>query len=139
MTRAKKNETAETPKDPSRKSSTELREVEWGGFINLRLSERQKDDFKAWFADNNTFVTDKLAEMLIDGGKLSFSFSRDNDTFSCTLTGMLLRSSDKRYGTSAYARDWWTAAALLVYKHYVVAETNWDDFRPKTQTFDDLG
>lgn len=139
MTRRIKDNEDKAQKPSPKSSAAKPTELEWGGFINLRLTELQKNDFKIWFTDNNDTVSDRVESLLIDGFKLSIAFNADNDTFSASVIGCLLVSSQKRYAVSAYAPNWWQAIALVIYKHFVIAEQKWDDFKPSKQGFDDIG
>ncbi|HET8671976.1 MAG TPA: hypothetical protein VFM05_15575 [Candidatus Saccharimonadales bacterium] len=127
----------------SRKSGTPLagRQDNWGGFINVRLSEEDKAAFAVWSADRGGSHWSDFAEYLAKGFKFSLSYDPDGDFYLATFTaeGKELIGVDLRCCLTARAPEWETAVSLLMFKHEVLAHENWGSYRPAENRFDRLG
>lgn len=126
MPRAKKVDkpTSERP------TSTKQIEPEWGGFLNLKLDDADRERFDAWLEEHGGRVGAFLDDALIAGLKFSLSNDAENECYIATLTGLLIPSHNTRYAASARAGTVSEATALICYKHFVLAEGNWFDFLP---------
>jgi len=138
MARSGKNGTSEPRKpDPVVKAS----DVPWGGYVDLRLDEDDKQQFAVWSeAEQQSFWLD-FVELLGKGFKFGLSYDQSGDFYltSFTAFGKELIGLQDRWCLTARAPDWETAVALLLFKHLVLAQENWGNFRPKTQRFDNFG
>lgn len=127
MPRAKKS--PETGK-PNKTTTERQIDPEWGGFLNLKLDEADKERFGTWYAAAETTVGSLLDDAMIDGLKVSIAYDTENECYIATFTGKLIPAHDTRYAASARAGTYWEAVALMCYKHFVVCEGNWFDFLP---------
>lgn len=131
-------------KTPGRKSTPSNRPVPryfaendapWGGFLNARLDDDLKARFAAWFDDNGGKVWQLLDDAVSEGLKYSLAYDGENEAYIATLTGRLCLSLEQRWAASARAGTWEEATALVLWKHFVLAEGNWDMFRPSKGDF----
>lgn len=107
------------------------KEAEWGGFVNIPMTDKDKETYTAWFTVNETFLTESVAELVWAGLKLSVVFDCDNDCYIATFTGKGHPQFAMRMAMSARHRDLLNAIGLLVFKHYVMADRDWTQFTPK--------
>lgn len=107
----------------------------WGGFLNARMDDARKAQFDDWFTNYSSKVWSSLDDAVGEGLKFSLSYDAENEAYVATLTGRLCLSLDQRWAASARAGTWEEACALVLFKHYVLAEGNWDDFRPSKGDF----
>lgn len=127
MPRAKKDQT--TPKQEKTTSQRQI-EPEWGGFLNMKLDDADKERFDGWLVENASRVGSALEDALNEGIKFSLSYDAENECYIATFTGKLIPAHDTRYAASARAGTVNEGIALIVYKHFVLAEGNWFDFLP---------
>lgn len=111
----------------------------WGGFINVRLAEEDKLKFAEWWDDAGVDVPQVMQDLVGLGAKLGVSYDGENECFITTLMGRLVGETDDRYCMVTRAGTFSEAWALMCWKHLVVAEGEYGDFRPKTGKFDHWG
>lgn len=108
--------------------------AEWGGFLNILMTENMKKEFAVWLQQNNEAIWPLAQDIMGEGGKISFSFDAMNDCFIVTLTGALCSDDNLRYATSSRAPDVFTSLALLVWKHLEYAGGDYVSQRDNTKT-----
>lgn len=95
-------------------------DAKWAGFLNVRLSDDDTDDFTEWLKSAQLESGwELLASCLMSGLKMSLSRDEEHSAYICTFTGDLLREGCRRAITSR-APVWSTAVLLMVYKHCVL-------------------
>jgi len=94
--------------------------LDWGGYLNMRLSPEQKKDFETWYREMGDDVWELFIQTLMEGMKVSFVYDPDNDTYTVSLMNSprCTCGVNALYVLSAYAQDWRVAVALVLYKHY---------------------
>lgn len=107
------------------------KDADWGGFVNIPVSEQDKEKFNAWFTENEAVLVDALSDLIFAGLKFSCVFDADNDCFIATLTGKGSPGLPLRMAMSARAGDYVTGVGLLLYKHFILADSDWGQFTPK--------
>lgn len=103
-------------------------EAGWGGFINVRLSDKQREDFHSWEASNSAHIGAYYEDHLCEGVKFSASYDRENECFIVSYTGRLVAISPDRFCVTSRAGTLPQALALAVYKHEVMAEGDYIRF-----------
>lgn len=112
----------------------------WGGFINIRLDDDQKEAFYAWEGDNGQFVPAYVDEMLGAGCKLSLSYDADHECYVVSVTGALVAASPKsRFCSNSRAGTLPQALALTVWKHLVLALGDYGNYKPRDGSFSSFG
>jgi len=111
----------------------------WGGYVNIKLSDAQKLEFKDWFAERASESTDILIEFLNQGGKLSVVFDRQHDSFVVTYTGALMGGSPDRFAASSRSASLDEALAIMAWKHGYLAEGDYGNWRPFGNTMEHWG
>jgi len=113
------------PPPPSKRD-----EVEWGGFINLKLYKEDAAAFKEWVSHHGQEVWVELDNVVCAGLKYSLGWDSENDCYTTSFTGQGVLSDPKRYCLTARAGTFEEATALLMYKHAVMLGGDWGNFRP---------
>lgn len=128
---------SEDPKEPRR--YTCLPDALWGGFINIRISDSQRDDFHDWEAANATHIAAYHEDLLYQGIKTSFAYDDENQAFIVTFTGRLVDMVQSRYSVSSRAATLLQSLSLAVYKHVVLAEGDYIRFSSGVKQFMQFG
>ena len=127
----------------SRTSSSldKLEDLEWGGFINVRIDEDDKVQFEIWSEGNRSNLWVDFQEYLSRGFKFSLSYDPKGDFYLATFTaaGVKLIGIDLRCCLTARAPVWEVAIALLMFKHEVLAKGNWGNYLPSQLKFANFG
>jgi len=109
-------------RDP--KSKKEKYQFQFRGFVDVKLSDVQRDAFSSWDVHDEELY--EIVATVVQGGfKLSTTYNSGNDTFTATLTGQNGTGDADGYSMSSFAPDWYNALRLLVFKHTVILEGDW--------------
>jgi len=114
-------------------------EATWGGFINIRINDKQREDFHDWEAANAAHVAGYFEDHLSEGMKISFAYDDENQAFIVTYTGRLVNMVGMRYAVSSRAGTVTQAMALAAYKHEVLAEGDYIRFSSSVKEFMQFG
>jgi len=107
------------------KKTNQVKKAEWKGYHKINLSREQNEDFEA--NHSQTQVTFAELDILCNNGyKFSLSWDDYNTGVSASLYAQSKKMEWAGYTLTAWAGDAQTATALLLYKHYVVAEEQWE-------------
>lgn len=135
MPRAKKTPNPQKKKAPIRRYARKAhRDCEWGGFVNVRMDEQRKADFRDWWSENEDLVPVWLSETLMDGMKYSVTYDSDHACFIATFTGTAYGDTDFLQAMSARASSITEATALLLFKHGVLGHGDWLTFDGEKRT-----
>jgi hypothetical protein len=117
--------TGETGKPVSKK------EVEWGGFIEIRLTVETTHEFENWLLREPERYWTDFHEAVASGLKFGLSYDVQGDFWLATFTGSgnTLIGLDNRYCLTARGEQWQRALALLCFKHFEVASGDWGQFK----------
>ena len=110
-------------------------EAPWGGFINIRLDDEQKSTFTAWFEDNRQAVSQLLEDALFEGIKHGMAYDRKNSCFIVTFTGALVFGSTERYVATSRAGTMLEALGLATWKHFVLCDGDYGNYKPGNGSF----
>lgn len=138
MTRTKRNTGAG---EAGAGTPANLNDMEWGGFINVRMSDEDKTAFRFWANERDSHMWVDFQELVSRGFKFGLSYDPVGDFYLATFTagGAALIGIDARCCLTARAPGWEESISLLIFKHEVLAKGNWGTFRPKTMRFDNFG
>jgi hypothetical protein len=107
-------------------------EVVWGGFIDLRLNDADREAYNAWTSDNEIDLWALFDDCLGKGLKYSCSWDSENECYVSTFTATLELSIKYRYVLTSRSSSWERSLFLLLFKHYVLLKENWATFKPST-------
>lgn len=112
----------------------------WGGFINIRLTEEQVNEFEVWEETNKAYVTSYFDEIIGSGVKASFSYDADHECYILALTGALMGTTPgSRFCSTSRAGSFAQVVALTVWKHVVLARGDYGNYAPKHGSFMSFG
>jgi len=137
----KKSTASASPKQPTSNLPYYLpTDAEWGGFINIRLSEEQVAEFWHWYTENADGWTQWLPDLLSVGLKITFSFDPQNNCHICSVTGALVSEApDARFCSNSRSAALTEVIALTYWKHAVLARGDYGRYRPKDGLFLSFG
>lgn len=104
----------------------------WGGFINLRVTDEQKDHFAIWFDANRSLIDSSLEDTLSEGMRFGLAYDAENECFIATFTGKGVASIGQRYCLTSRAGTIPESIALLLWKHWILCDGDWGDFNVRT-------
>jgi hypothetical protein len=91
-------------------------------FVNIRLTVKQKETFKAWFLENESELPNLLAVFLTAGYKLSLKFDSEHNCYIASATCFDDSMENHNKCLSSRSQDWLEAMALNLYKTDVLSE-----------------
>jgi len=97
---------------------------EWKGFRDFKLTAEQLEGFGSFDTDDDDLM-DLVQTTLVEGYKLTLTYSGQSDTYNCALTCNAEKHANQGYTMSAFAPSAYTALKLLMYKHHVLLESDW--------------
>jgi len=104
-------------------------EAVWGGFINIRLDDEQKAQFYAWLEGNSQFISGYIEDLLGEEAKITIVYDIANQCYVVTVAGTLVGGSTERYVSSSRAATLPETLALTAWKHFVLAEGDYGNYR----------
>jgi len=108
----------------------------WGGFVNIRLSDEQKDQYFSWLRENAANASALFTDMLGSGIKATFSYDLEHSCFIVAVTGALMGGSpNTRFVSTSRSSDLADAISLTVWKHFILASGDYGNYRPKDSSF----
>jgi len=99
---------------------------DWKGFKDFRLTADQLEGFAA-FDTHDDDLMDLVQATLANDYKLTFTYNGQSDTYNAAATSNGEKDPNKGYTMSAFAPSMYAALRLLMYKHWVLLEQNWDN------------
>jgi len=113
----------------------------WGGYLNMRLDQQQKEQFHFWYRELGDDVWELFLQALSQGMKFSLVYDPETDTYTASLTNSprCTCGVSSLYVLSAYAQNWQQAVALVLFKHFVLLGGTWENYRPFKSVQDKLG
>lgn len=138
---AKRSPRKPKPEDTQRQNRTYHldSDADWGGFINIRLTDDQKLEFSTWYEENVNQGGFILDDLLGQGMKVGFSYDDENQCYICTFTGALVRDSAERWCMTTRASTFAEVIALSCWKHVHLAHGEYGGFAPKRGNFPNWG
>lgn len=111
--------------------------IDFAGFVRSDLGADERENFVTW---QDTLSLEQVAQGVIQivdtGYKLSVGYDKNNDSCFATLTNRDGDSRFRGYALSSFAGDSITALKLMIYKHVVLADGDWEYFgEVGTQSF----
>lgn len=107
-------------------------EAPWGGYVNLRVSEDERQDFDDWTVEEAASLGRYLETATVEGLKLSVTYDAENSSYIATFTGAGCHGDKARYCLTARSSDLTEAINLLLYKHLVLLDGDWGAYAPST-------
>jgi hypothetical protein len=104
---------------------------EFKGFINIRLTDADKEALVAGVGETDTTtLIDNAAALLYEGYKLSFAYDKTSGSVQATLACWQEGHPDCGHAISSRNPDFIMALHSLLHKHFNVARECWTAFAP---------
>ena len=112
---------------PKAKKSSSKTEFTYRGYANINITESLEASAEAYIKDDKNVWYDFQAN-LIRGLSIKVYFDSESESFKAVATDFNPESPNHGMSLAAYASDWYTAIAVLLYKHTAIAEGDWTSF-----------
>jgi hypothetical protein len=99
--------------------------TDWKGFKDFRLTAEQLEGFGLFDTDDDDLM-DLIQVSLAEGYKVTLTYNGQSDTYNCAMTCNAEKHKNQGYTMSAFAPTAYMAMKLLMYKHAVLLEGDWD-------------
>lgn len=93
-------------------------------FVEIRLDDKQKAEFKSKYSKDGQSLLALLDETVKNGYKLSIGYDTNNNCVIASLTCREPNDTNFNYVMTSRAADCWEATALAMYKHHFVVDDN---------------
>lgn len=104
-------------------------DADWGGYVNIRLSDDAVAEFELWSGAPECDWWGMYCELVAEGARVTCVSDPANDCYIMSATTCGWHGGTSRWTLQARAESVQRAAALLVYKHYIVAEGDWGKWK----------
>lgn len=104
----------------------ETNQLTWKGFKDFRLTADQLEGFGMWDAHDEDLL-DLVQGVIAQGYKLTFSYNGQSDTYNAAMTCNIEKHPHQGFTMSAFAPAFYPALRLLMYKHWILADGDWDN------------
>lgn len=109
----------------NKNKSTKVTKAEWKGYHKVNLTTEQNALFEAQYLSMPLLWSD--IDILVNNGyKFSLGWDDYNQGVSASLYAQNKKMEWAGYTLSAWSGDAETATKLLLFKHYVVSEEQWE-------------
>lgn len=102
------------------------------GYANLSLTAERKRLLDEWDQDFEG-VLDMLSELVLADYRVGFSVMNNGATVQCAVTCRAKGHPDAGYCMTSRAPTWHDALRVAVWKHFIVAESQWDSYKGDTE------
>lgn len=111
----------------TKKSNKKTTKFEFKGYANINVPEAHHNQIEKHIA-NSQGVYEEINTLAVDGYSIKIYYDSEQENFRASITCMNAEDGNFGYVLGAYAGDWYTALAVLTYKHFDVAKENWLEF-----------
>jgi hypothetical protein len=85
-----------------------------------------------WLSDEAVDKQAMLEDAIGEGMSLSVRWSAEANTYLASLSGAGVSNSSERFVLTARSPVYGEAVGLLIYKHYMLCDGTWDNYKPRT-------
>jgi len=116
----------------NKKTSKKTRRFEFKGYVNIAVPQSHENKIQDHISDAQA-VYEELNTLLVDGYSLKIYYDDDSTNYRASLTCMSAEDSNYGYVLGSYAQDWFTALAVLTYKHFDISKESWSRYTQDTK------
>lgn len=115
----------------ARKKADKEPKFEWKGYVNINIPTNLVDQLEIYASDAKAVYADYNAMLM---GNYQIKQFYDAYTESIKTVAVCYNHEDPNFGyaASAFAEDFFTSLAVLLFKHNVICEVDWDNASSKT-------
>lgn len=99
------------------------------GFFNYEMTAEQKADCKPWIRQDEE-VALAIENAIASGYSVKVNLDGRKDAYQATMQANNPKDPNAGYCMSAYAKHWYDAIAVLMFKHEICLQRRWDDVDP---------
>lgn len=112
------------PQKSGNRKSNSKNPADWQkfDFVEIRLTDADKADFKAKYAKDAQLFFGELDGLSKNGYKVSLSYDTSNNCVIASLTCREASDPNFNFVLTARAGDTWEALALVLYKHLFMCD-----------------
>jgi hypothetical protein len=112
------------PRKTGNSKSNSKQPADWQkfDFVEIRLTEEDKADFKAKYQKDAQIFFSETDTLLKSGYKFSVSYDTGNNAVIASLTCKEALDPNFNYVMTARAGEYWEALALVMYKHMFMCD-----------------
>ena len=118
------------------KAKEEYVEAKFTGFFNVEIPTDEKDKCKQFIREDEQ-VGLHLEEALASGYKFSLKRNEKTDTVIASMQCMDAKSPNAGLVMSAYAKHWYEAIGVVLWKHFFLCKQQWE--KPEVDFDTDIG
>ena len=111
-----------------KKGSTSSSTYVWNGYININIPSDKMEEATQYIRNQNEVHQD-LITAFSQGLTVKMYFDDKSDSYKCVFTDHNPESENFGYALSSFGSDWFTALASGLFKHHVLADGVWSDFK----------
>ena len=117
------------------KKTTKEQKFVWKGYCNIHIPTNSEDAVLAFIKDEKTVFFEQN-QLLITDYTIKFQVDKKSDAIKCTATCYDPDNPNFGHALSAYSDDWYSAMAVLIYKHTQIADRDWtENIQPERRSF----
>jgi hypothetical protein len=117
---------------PRKKSD---QKVTWKGYVNITIPAKMNDKVLSYVKDDKN-VWQQLTQIIDEGYTVKFVKGKEDGEVRCNLYCQNPDDDNAGYSLGAWATDWYTALAVCLFKHFVIAQGLWEGYeKPDTGSF----
>lgn len=129
MARKTVQKTPDSKPQPIDQHYKPVKDAQWGGFVNIHMSEDDKRDFRLWQDQAVTEIGSLIGDVVRSGITLSLTYDAQNWCYVCSLTGSGWLNSGFRQTLTSRGGTYQDSIELALYKHLVMAEEDWGQYK----------
>lgn len=103
----------------------------WKGYANVGVTEAVVPDLEKFVSDEKR-VFSEYNKMLVTNYQIKLYFDDYSESIKCVAVCHQHDDPNFGYALSSFAEDWYTALAVMIFKHIVICEHDWDNASSKT-------
>ena len=129
MAREKRTEKG-VEKGDGRFRSVQGRFDNFKGYVQHNLKREEKDAYDAWEVSEE-WLWEHVEVMVDNLYKISVSYDKYNSTYQCSATANGVVDGNSGWVLVARAPDCYNAMRLLLFKHFILMESDWSAFQER--------
>lgn len=124
LTMAIKGKKGDTPK-----------KADFRGFFNFEMDPEQKGNCKEWIR-NEEEVALSIEQAIASGYSVKITLDTNKAGYQATMQANDAKDVNAGLCMSAYAKHWYDALAVLMFKHFVLLSCKWEEQEQASNTED---
>lgn len=103
------------------------KKVAWKGYVNIPIPTKMVERAERFCKDSDN-VFSQMNQLIYEGYSIKFVQGSEEGQIRCNLYCADPDSDNAGLSLGAWAGDWYTALAVAIFKHQIVAKGLWDGY-----------